>query len=260
MNDNPALPVEAGGGAASWSNPSDAMIVFERIRDAAVSEQEICVAVSAKAQATHLLACLSAVHAQTYHGLELVLVEEYPHPHAGQAEAWLVAHAARFGRVLRVCSAQGQGLAEMRNAAFAHARASQVFVLSADDEIYPRCISRLADAMLESGCEAAYVQSVIADETLRLGDADIWQQDVLAVANYIGASALISKLAWREVGGYTPLAGGDTTHDFWCKFVEHGFSGAFVPEMLCRSRRDEAAAGPAGSNIEMLLRHPWLKS
>jgi GT2 family glycosyltransferase len=79
--------------------------------------------------------------------------------------------------------------------------------------------------------------------------------------------ALVSKPAWQQVGGYTQLAAsGWEDYDFWCKFVEHGLSCAFVPEILCRYRSHAASMSNVETNpnagsliLEMSLRHPWLE-
>jgi GT2 family glycosyltransferase len=78
--------------------------------------------------------------------------------------------------------------------------------------------------------------------------------------------ALVSRQAWRDVGGYSHIEGGWEDYDFWCKFVEQGYEAAFVPEMLCRYRvhetsmlRTESARSYDSMFIEMTLRHPWMR-
>lgn len=250
------------------NNLAQAEILFEQTRALADAVAPVCVAVSLFNYAAFLPDCLNSIAAQRYEALELVIVDDHSlrDDSVAVAKAWLAKNADRFSRVLLLRHAHNQGLAQARNTAFTHAQAQRVFVIDADNEIYPRCIKRLAEAMDEAQSEAAYSQLEFFGDERQLGYADIWQPDGFEEGNYVDAMGLISKQAWRAVGGYTHIEGGWEDYDFWCKFVEHGFSGAFVPEMLGRYRvhgasmlRSETSTRYASINIEMSLRHPWLK-
>ena len=161
---------------------------------------------------------------------------------------------------------RNQGLAQARNTAFAHARASHVFVMDADNTIYPRAIGRLRQAIETSQAAAAYTQMELFGTKSAVGLADIWRPKWLRHGNYIDAMALISRSAWRDVGGYTHIEGGWEDYDLWCKFIEQGYVAAFVPEMLCRYRvhrssmlRTETAQSYDAVFVEMTMRHPWMK-
>lgn len=249
------------------NNFFETTIVFERVQDAVAEGVQICVAVALSNQTSHLLNCLNSINAQQYQSLELVLVEDRLalDGSVSLARDWLESNAARFSRVLFLQHKHGQGLAQTRNTAFTHARAECIFVMDAGNEIYPRCIARLADAIHESGCQVAYSQSEffshseLFDDAIRLGKADVWQPEMFAEENFVGSMGLVSKSAWQAVGGYDQVVGNAIDHDFWCKFVENGFSGAFVPEILCRYRLGETELSSSMNNVEMILRHPWLK-
>jgi hypothetical protein len=62
--------------------------------------------------------------------------------------------------------------------------------------------------------------------------------------------------------------GGWEDYDFWCKCVEAGIEGLFVPEILCRYRHhgesmlaQETDAGRNARRVrrEMEARHRWLE-
>jgi hypothetical protein len=119
--------------------------------------------------------------------------------------------------------------------------------------------------MLAADFGAAYTQIEFFGDEQKLGFADVWNAEYLKQDNYIDAMALISKQAWRQVGGYTHTEGGWEDYDFWCKFVENDISVAFVPEILCRYRvhgssmlRTETARQNQELSVIMSLRHPWL--
>ena len=246
--------------------PAD--VVFQHMRDEEPPGDLVTVAVSLYNYAQFLPECLASVLAQRHAAIELVVVDDVSTADnsLAVAGAWLQEHAQRFSRVLLLRHRRNQGLARARNTAFAHARASHVFVMDADNTIYPRAIGRLRQAIETSRAAAAYTQMELFGTKSAVGLADIWRPKWLRHGNYIDAMALISRSAWRDVGGYTHIEGGWEDYDLWCKFIEQGYVAAFVPEMLCRYRvhrssmlRTETARSYDAVFVEMTMRHPWMK-
>jgi glycosyltransferase involved in cell wall biosynthesis len=248
------------------------MILAETLlerEDAALPREDlVSVAVSLFNYARFLPECLDSVAAQTHRALELIVVDDASEADdsAEVARAWLEANAARFVRVALLRHRRNQGLAETRNTGFAAARGENVFVLDADNTIFPRAIARLHAVMRESGFAAAYAQLAFFGTEQRLGYADIWQRELFERENYVDAMALISRRAWEAVGGYTHIDGGWEDYDFWCKFIDAGLEAAFVPEILCRYRvhgdsmlRTEHKGKRQLLAIQLGLRHPWLR-
>ena len=242
--------------------------VFDHVRDAEPPSDLVTVAVSLFNYERFLPECLNSVLAQRHASIELVVVDDMStsDDSLAVARAWMQTHKQRFARVLLLQHVRNQGLAQARNSAFAHARGSHVFVIDADNTIYPRAIGRLYQAIATSGAAAAYTQLELFGSKSTVGPADIWQPRWLRHGNYIDAMALISHRAWRDVGGYAHIEGGWEDYDLWCKFIEQGYVAAYVPEMLCRYRvhrtsmlRTETARSYDAVFIEMTLRHPWMK-
>jgi glycosyltransferase involved in cell wall biosynthesis len=228
----------------------------------------VTVAVSLHNYARFLPECLDSVVAQRHAALDIVVVDDASDRDDSLqvAQAWLAAHAERFCRVRLLRHASNQGLAQTRNTAFEHARTEFVFVLDADNMLYPRAIGRLHAVLRAEPFAAAYTQLEFFGAQQRLGPADVWQREHFAVRNYVDAMALVRRQAWRAVGGYTHIDGGWEDYDFWCKFIEHGLEAAYVPEILCRYRvhehsmlRTETRAGKQDLRIRLTLRHPWLE-
>ncbi len=228
----------------------------------------VCVAVSLYNYARFLPECLDSVAAQTHAPLELIVVDDASQRDDSQevARAWLTANRERFSRVLLLGHKRNQGLAQARNTAFAAARAPHVFVLDADNSLYPRAIERLHRAISGHDFAAAYSQLEFFGARQCLGTADVWDRARFQHGNTIDAMALVSKHAWQRVGGYTHLDGGWEDFDFWCKFIDHGLTAAFVPQILCRYRvhpssmlRTEHLDHSAQLAVLMVLRHPWLQ-
>jgi len=242
--------------------------VIERRSDQDREGMLICVAVSLFNYAEFLPACLDSVAAQNWDRIELIIVDDRSErdDSVAVAQEWIEAHVTRFERVLLLRHRTNQGLAQARNTAFSQTTADRVFVIDADNVIYPRCLSRLSEAMDESGYEACYSQLEFFGDQRQIGYADLWSPDFFERGNYVDAMALVSKAAWERVQGYSHIEGGWEDYDFWCKFVEHGFEGGFVPEILGRYRvhgqsmlRSETSSRYGAIYIEMSQRHPWLR-
>ena len=228
----------------------------------------VTVAVSLFNYARFLPECLNSVAAQRHAALDLIVVDDASDQDESLqvAHAWLAAHAERFSRVVLLRHPGNQGLAQTRNTAFEHARTDFVFVLDADNVLYPRAIGRLHAVLSTEPFDAAYTQLEFFGAQQRIGPADLWHREHFARRNYVDAMALISRRAWREVGGYTHIDGGWEDYDFWCKFIEHGLAAAYVPEILCRYRvheksmlRTETRARKQDLRVRLTLRHPWLE-
>ena len=211
--------------------------------------------------------CLDSIAAQTQKNIELILVDDCSRDEGAEVVLnWLDRHQSSFIAHRVVAHTENMGLPYARNTAFLNARADRVFVMDADNALYPRAIERCMEAMTESRAAGAYTQLEFFGERTGLGDADFWSKERFKPKNYVDAMALLSKSAWQQVGGYAQLiAPGWEDYDFWCKFVEHGLSCAFVPEILCRYRSHAASMSSTETNpnaggliLEMSLRHPWL--
>ena len=224
------------------------------------------VAVSLFNYAPVIGACLDSVAAQTHAQLELVVVDDCSTDGSAQAaKRWLDANAGRFARARLVQPKLNIGLSRARNVAFEAAAAPFVFVLDADNLMTPRAIERLRPALLSSDAGCAYSQLVFFEAGEGIGAADVWSPEHFKTDNYIDAMSLVRKSAWRAVGGYSQLEYGWEDYDFWCKFVEAGIDGVFVPELLCRYRvhhdsmlRTDTAQQRQRLVRMMMTRHPWL--
>ncbi len=215
-----------------------------------------------------IVECLESVRRQTYPHIELIVVDDNSQQDHSvlSAQTWLEQHASRFDRVALVRHKTNRGLAAARNTGFGMVRTEFVFVLDADNVLYPRALGRLYDAVITAPASAAYSQIELFGEQKGIGQADIWSRERMRLGNYVDAMALISVQAWRKVGGYTHIEGGWEDFDFWCKMIEEGITAVFVAEILCRYRVHKSSMlrtftdlATAQLKIDMILRHPWLQ-
>jgi len=212
--------------------------------------------------------CLESIAKQTQDNIELIVIDDCSTDDSlMRVLRWIGLNARKFTGYRIAAHLENMGLAYARNTAFSLARAPRVFVMDADNTLYPRAIERCMQAMNDSGADGAYTQLEIFGDRTGTGDADFWDRERFKPRNYVDAMALVAKTAWEKVDGYHQLgANGWEDYDFWCKFVEHGMHCTFVPEMLCRYRVHGTSMLHTDTNpnagkllLEMTIRHPWLE-
>ncbi len=160
---------------------------------------------------------------------------------------WLA--LALFGRRANL------GLGATRNALVDLARGEYVFILDADNAIFPHALTRLENALGRSpGASFAYGMSAIVDGQSEVGltSVGLWNPDWLSRDNYIDAMALIRRSALVELGGYTEdvrLTGWED-YDLWLRMAERGMHPIHVPEVIGRYRRHGHSMVSTITNID----------
>ena len=229
--------------------------------------QLITVVVTLYNYANFIAATLDDVATQTHGPIELIVIDDVSQDGSvAVVQQWMNAHRDRF-EIARLARNQvNQGLAQSRNLAFSLATSEYVFVLDADNGLYPRALARLLEALLNTGKDGAYCQLEHFGDETTVGCADVWNRDYFRLGNYVDAMALVKTAAWAAVGGYSYMdVVGWEDYDFWCKFIAAGLECVFVPEILCRYRvhgmsmlRIESNPKSIRLHQEMLLRHPHM--
>jgi glycosyltransferase involved in cell wall biosynthesis len=240
-------------------------IVYESRSDVAA---EIAVVIPLYNYADTIDETLGSVAGQDLAALAIVVIDDCSTDESGQqAIAFLESRAARFAMARVVRHRRNQGLSMARNSGIAWSGEPYLFMLDADNRLRPPALSRLLDALNCSGADFAYSQLRMFGDEEGIGLADIWQPQRFAIGNYIDAMALIRREALLAAGGYAVLADdhGWEDYDLWCRFVELGFEGVFLPELLCDYRVHSASMLRSRTNkhhdaltAEMRLRHPSL--
>jgi hypothetical protein len=135
-----------------------------------------------------------------------------------------------------------RGLGAGRNALAAAARGEFLFVLDADNAIYPTALGRLVEA-LDRDPGATFCYPILAvthtGESMGLLSHQGWNPAGFADGNYIDAMALIRLDDLIALGGYTEnvqLTGWED-FDLWCRCAESGRRGRLVPEVLAIYRQ-----------------------
>ena len=213
---------------------------------------QVTVAVTLFDYARVVLEALESVRVQELPDVDLVVVDDCSRD-GGERQVldWLREHAARFGRCTLLRHEVNHGLAAARNQGFAAAATPYVFVLDADNQLYPRCLGACLEAAASSGADAVYtILEIFGDEAGVMG-TDPWDPELLRRGNYIDAMALVRRSAWERAGGYrrTPVTGWED-YDLWLTFCEAGLDVVRVPEILCRYRKHQT------SMLQRITNHP----
>ncbi len=230
--------------AVNGSDPGAAVAVYETPSYADAAPR-ISVCVPLYEHADVIGRALQSVAGSDRGDLEVLIVDDASEGPAVEvarefleARPWLPARLHRRER--------NEGLGRGRTDMARVARGDLLFMLDADNEVYPTALGRLADA-LDDDPGAAFAYSVIEAHTdgrpRALLSSLPWDPMRLRLGNYIDAMSMIRRDALLGVGGYTGdiRLHGWEDFDLWCHFAELGLRGLLVPEILCRYTLSEGS-------------------
>jgi hypothetical protein len=191
--------------------------------------------------AEEVTAALTSVAASELPELEVVVLDDASTDGSRESAIdFLLANPYLPAQLLR--HPVNRGLGRTRNDLVASARGELVFMLDADNEVYPTALSRLVDA-LDEDPGAFFAYSMLEEhedgepDTLR--SCLPWDPERLAEQNYIDAMSLLRRDELVAIGGYTEdlRLHGWEDYDLWCRCLERGLRGVLVPQILARYRR-----------------------
>ena len=171
--------------------------------------------------------------------LEIVIVDDHSTDNGRLVVRRFITDHPEIPMVL-LASDVNRGLAQARNLAIANVRGSKVMVLDADNLVYPNCLRRLADTLVQHP-DASFAYAMLEDFGVERGvrSAMAWHLPWLCERNYIDAQAMIRAAAFERHGGYRreeELGYGWEDWEFWLRLGAAGEHGVHVPEMLGRYR------------------------
>jgi glycosyltransferase involved in cell wall biosynthesis len=226
-----SLQFGEGGGL----NPHE--IVFQAGSETASAK--IAVAISLYNYGNYIIDCLDSVARQSLTPLDLVIVDDCSADESVElVNGWLFRNSSRFGRSALLHHTTNRGLAAARNAGWEHSLSEYVFVLDADNMLYPRCLEALSAALDNCSASFAYCYLEMFGEVSRLQNTKVWDPNALYRSNTIDAMVLHRRSTLAEVGGYStdmPAMGWED-YELWFKIAKTGGWGVLVPEILARYR------------------------
>ena len=137
------------------------------------------------------------------------------------------------------------GLADARNVGLEIANSPYVFILDADNWIYPQCLSILYQEIKSNKAAAVYAEISQFDNDTRKEinriSCNDWDVSKLVKQPYIDAMAMFNKDILLKIGGYsTDLIEygwfGWDDYDLWLKLAQANYSCKFVPKVLSAYR------------------------
>lgn len=242
------------------------LVLFEKLGSRSAP---ITVCISLYNYQDYILETLESVYRQTLEVIDFVVVDDQSKDaSATVAQRWLEQHQLRFNTVRLLRHVENSGLSAARNTAISLVETPFVFILDADNHLYPRCLTRCLEVLETTDAAFAYplIEQFGAVQGI-MGNL-VWSQERLAYQNYIDAMALVRRDAVLAVGGYTPMPYGWEDYDLWCKLAEQEQVGVLVPEILARYRVHQTSMLRGTTNksgtielvrADMMQRHPWMK-
>ncbi len=201
----------------------------------------VTVAISVHDYEVEVRDALASVAASEYEDYEVLLIDDASTDESATAAcAFLDAHPWMPAALL--AHSHNAGLARTRNALAQRARGELLFVLDADNGLYPHGLRRLVQT-LDADPEALFAYPIIAvhehGQPAGLLSRHDWAPALLREDNPIDAMSLIRRDALLELGGYCedPRLVGWEDYDLWCQIAERGGRGVHVPEILAWYRR-----------------------
>lgn len=213
---------------------------------------------------------IRSVAASEAEDVELVVVDDASTDGSVEAVERALAQAPWLSAKL-VRRGHNGGLGAARNTGIEHAGAELVFILDADNLVYPHGLARMAGA-LEADPDAAFAYGMLERFSVVAGPDGLlswlgWSAARLRHGNFIDAQALLRRDAVLAAGGFTTddVLHGWEDFDLWCALADQGRYGVLVPEILGRYRAAPHSMITA-TNVDaraawtvLLERHPVLR-
>jgi glycosyltransferase involved in cell wall biosynthesis len=176
---------------------------------------------------------MESVMASVGAAAELIVVDDHSQDDSVAAVTGLMEATDWFPTMLLARAANG-GVGAARNFGIARARSDRIFMLDADNLIYPTTLATLS-AALDAAPDAAFSYGIIA----KVGQPGLlshlpWDVQRLTVGNYIDAMAMIRRSSLDELEGYDAYFSlrGWEDYDYWLRLAAVGGYGTFVPEFV----------------------------
>ena len=193
-------------------------------------------------------------------GIELLIVDD-----ASSDDSLIRAGEVQAGSPLPVrilAKKFNTGLADARNVGLRLARAPYVFIMDADNLIFPRALELLYEAITTNRSAAAY--SILcrfnrqADNRIGLLSYYDWDPRMLVEHPYIDAMALFDRDELLSLGGYDNELYkigwfGWEDYELWLRMAAAHLNATLVPNILCLYRHHESAMSRTTNLFELDL-------
>jgi hypothetical protein len=215
--------------------------LVQRVGARSADPARVSVVITVFNYAALVRSAINSVLGSDFTDYEIVIIDDASSDHSGEAIRAALAQAPD-ARATVVTRSHNQGLARARNLGAEIATGELLFILDADNTIYPHALGRLVRAMDEAPAPT-FAYGIVEQFDVKDGPTSLmsylgWDPGRLRYGNFIDAMAMVRRSALLEVGGYVtdPRLYGWEDFALWCTFADRGWAGVRVPEILARYR------------------------
>ncbi|MBX7156984.1 MAG: glycosyltransferase family 2 protein [Verrucomicrobiae bacterium] len=187
----------------------------------------------------YIEACLTSVDQSTLSGIEIIVVDDASQDlGVERVSTWMKTAKVSCALVKKVFNT---GLAASRNLGIELSRAPYVFILDADNYVFPKGLENLYRWVREKNWNFGFgiLQRFDSDKKQGIGLLSHyeWNEKHLLQEPYIDAMALFKKEALLACEGYqihlaSQAVMGWEDYDLWLRLLEKGFHGGLFPNFV----------------------------
>lgn len=208
------------------------------IREEGHGWSRVCVVVPLYNYADYITETLNSLLEQTLAPLSLIVVDDGSKDEScAVVDGWMRQFGVRFERCILARNVANAGLAITRNTAIGLSGSENIFLLDADNLLYPQCLERHLEA-LDQSPEAMAAYSLIErfDAEAGVMGTEVFTRERLKYGNHIDAMAMVRRAYLEIIGGYNDIKYGWEDYDLWLRMCENGDFAIQIPQILSRYR------------------------
>lgn len=242
---------------------------YEVLRSTGLPDSRVSVVIPVYDSEKFVIEALASLSQQTLPEFDVIVADDCSTDASVECIlSWAERHAERFHSFTLLRNRENVPLSMTRNTGIDFSRSEYVLLLGADNLLLPKCLEWCAKALDDAPtAAAAYPMLEVFGNWNGIFSTESWNPYEFRTGNGIAAMVMLRKAYWVAVGGYLPQRAGWEDYELWCRFAEHGFWAAHVPEVAARYRVHGSSMLCSNTDLpqtqkgpmEYMRRlHPWL--
>lgn len=202
------------------------------------NKAEVSIIISLYNYSEYIIETLESVKNQLISNINLIIVDDCSTDNSLLlVNGWFEKNKNYFNRFLILHNKTNQKLPRTRNNGLFFVDTDFVFILDADNLLYPRCLNVLLRSIKNSGADFAFCYLERFGGYGGIQNLFHWNPSSLKHGNTIDAMVLHKTSTIKKLGGYSvmPVQGWED-FEYWFKLASAGGFGIKVPEILARYR------------------------
>lgn len=208
-------------------------------------------------QANYLLEAVESVKAQTYHPIELIMINDGSTDNTSDVAKFL---RGKYPDIVYLEKLENQGVVKTVNAGYERAQGEYVMRLDGDDRIPSDYVEKLFNCLQDARKKSQHVAYAYCDAHYFQGRTGIqagkpYSLRALLNENYIHAAALIWRPALTEVSFLNPvMTHGFEDWDLWLSFADQGYKGVYCKKTYLEYRIRANGRNMMANNDQQAMR------